>query len=629
MDNRFGVKDFFLFGLLLAVLVSVWLAMKQFDLQKEHILVLERRVTEITQDLNQGAGGGGGAASRGPTTTEGVTVVETTVPAVAAIDPKNDPFYMVRQARAMPNYAEGDWLVINLGTKLSKITPLISSDVYGSTVQARVMEPLLVRDPATLDWQPLLAESYSVSPDGKSVTYKLRHGVRFSDGSPFTSADVKFTYDLIMDKDLDAARARSYLVDNGLTYETPDEYTVVFHLDKPYFDLLNITGAQGICSKKLYGQFTARQINDNPGLLIGTGPYRLDDPNKWRPGTLLVLYRNERYWGVPPAFTRIVYLEDQEETVYATKLRNGDLDYTGVTPEQYKKFAKDAGIKARCIGLEYQSVSAGYTYIAWNQEKNGTKTRFADRRVRQAMTMLVDRERMANELYYGYATVATGPFASHGPQSDPSVKPWPYDIARAKALLKEAGYEDRDGSGVLQAADGTPFKVEFMYPAVSAFGERIALFLKDQLAKGGIVVELKGTDWPTMLERLKKSQFDMTSLGWSASVEGDPYQIFDSSQRGDAGDNRTNYSNPELDALIEKGRAEVDTAKRMEIWHAVHRILAEDQPYTFLLERKSLAYYDKRIENVKQTRMGINFMPMEPRVPPWFVPKGQQLHTAD
>lgn len=624
MDNRFGVKDFFLFSLLAILIVLVLLAMKQYDRQFEKIVGLESRTGQLTDDLTR--------LSRkvGEIQTSGVAVSgPATGRAAGPVDPALDPFADVRAARAMPGYAEGDWLVQNMGTRIGKITPLTSSDIFGTTVQARVVESLLVRNPETLAWQPLLAESYQIHDDGLGVTYKLRRNVVFSDGTPMTSADVKFTHELIMNPELDAARSRSYLVDNGVTCETPDPYTVVFRLTKPYFELLNITGATWVIPQHIYSKYTPRQINDNPGLLLGTGPYRLEGADTWRPGQRLILYRNERYWGVAPAFSRIVYLEVQEETAYTTMLRNGELDYTGVTPEQFIKLREDESLMAKVNAFEFQSMLGGYTYVAWNQERAGKKTAFADKRVRQAMTLLIDRERMARELWYGYASVATGPFSTKGLQADPNVKPWPYDPERAKALLGEAGFADRNGDGVLESADGTPLKFEFMYSSGSALSERIALYLKDQLARGGVIVELKGTDWPTMVERLKKSQFDMTSLGWSASVETDPYQIFHSSQRGDAGDNRTGYENKELDKLIEEARATVDADKRRVLWQAVHRILHEDQPYTFLLERRSLVLYDKRIQNIKTTRMGTNALNTEPRVHPWFVPKAQQRYTQN
>lgn len=623
MDNRFGVKDFFLFSLMLVLIVLVVLAMKQYDRQYERVISLEKQSSQLTDDLARISR----KLSEAPAPVAAAPTAGPAMPAPAT--PPSEFFKDIKAARAQPDFADGDWLVQNLNIRLGKITPLVSSDTYSSTVQARVLDCLIVRDPETLVWQPSVAESYEVHPDGLGVTYKLRKDVRFSDGVPLTSADVKFTFDRIMEPDLDAARSRSYLMDNGVTVTTPDDYTVVFRLKNQYYELLNITGNQGIIPKHFYEKYTPRQQNDNPGLLLGSGPFRLEDGDKWRPGTQLVLYRNERYWGVPPAFSRIVYLEVQEEAVVVTKLRNGEMDLTTVSPEQYVKLKKDEMITKDHSPFEYQSMLGGYTYVAWNQERGGKKTFFADKRVRQAMTMLIDRERMARELWYGYANVATGPFSTKGLQCDPTVKPLPFDVDRAKALLKEAGFEDRDNDGVLEDAQGNPFKVEFMYSSGNALGERIALYLKDQLAHGGIVLDLKGTDWPTMIERLKKSQFDMTSLGWTSSVESDLFQIFHSSQRGDAGDNRTNYSNPELDKLIEQARATVDTEKRMELWHACHRILAEDQPYTFLLERKSLVFYDKRIKNIKLTRMGNNFLATEPRVPPWYVPKAEQKYTQN
>src|SRR5262249_29350893 len=159
-----------------------------------------------------------------------------------------------------------------------------------------------------------------------------------------------------------------------------------------------------------------------------------------------------------------------EETAAQTMFSNRELDVYAATAEQFVKMKDDPKVLARAKPLDYLSMIGGYFYVAWNQrfgEKN-LPTTFADTRVRQAMTMLIDREQIVKEIYLGYALVANGPFAPGSKQQDPTVKPWPFDPERACKLLADCGIYDRDGDGVLDLPDGKPFKFKL------TFGNKIA-----------------------------------------------------------------------------------------------------------------------------------------------------------
>jgi peptide/nickel transport system substrate-binding protein len=262
--------------------------------------------------------------------------------------------------------------------------------------------------------------------------------------------------------------------------------------------------------------------------------------------------------------------------------------------------------------------------VAWNQKQKGQATRFADKRVRQAMTLLTNRQRMVEEVMLGYGQVCTGPFSPLTKQADPNVKPWPYDPTRAKALLKEAGYEDRNGDGVIEGPNGTPFRFKLTYGSNNRLGERIALFLKDDFARAGIAMLPDPVDWPIMLRKLDERDFDAITLGWTGSPEGDIYQMFHSSQIADKGDDFMSYANAELDQVIDRARGTVDEQKRMPLWRQAHRIIHEDQPYTFLFDRLFLAFYDQRIKNIERSRIGLNYYGRYVMPIPWYVPKDQQ-----
>jgi peptide/nickel transport system substrate-binding protein len=667
MDNRFGLKEVVLSVLMTAIIIVLLLAMVQNGRQWDELMKINSALDEQAKDLEQTnkrskelgqirvlIGQQSNAlrsmaerleqairaipATRAHDVTtppvipvdpvaqvepvEPITAVTQIAPGIAP-EPSNevDPFERRRAAAAMPGYASGDWFVAAFGVAVAKLTPLVSSDVYGSIVQEQVIESLATRDPVTLEWKPLIARSWDISKDGLTIVMRLRKNVRFSDGVGLTADDVVFSYNWIMNPKVAAPRARAYYDKVDSVVEVGD-YTVIFKLKEPYFKGFDICATIPILAQHYYEQFTEEEFNSLPGLLFGTGPYKLSvDPKLWKPGTgKIELVRNDRYWGVPPAYDQIVYREIVNETARLTTFRNGDTDRFGPTPEQYVKLKTDEQLKRDKDLYEYETVVGGYRYVAWNQLHDGKPTRFADKRVRQAMTMLTDRTRMCRTLMVGLATPNSGPFHRLGKQANPDIEPWPYEPKRARELLKQAGFEDRDGDGVIEGRDGVPFKFKLIYPSSSVNYKQMAFFLKDAYARAGIVLEPDPLEWTIMVQRMDQRKFDAMTLGWSGSVEGDPNQIFHSNSIGDGGDNYVHYSNAELDTLIDQARVMMDEEKRMALWHKVHAILHEDQPYTFLWTRRAVVFVDKRIRNVQRVKLGLNDLTE------WFVPLAQQKY---
>lgn len=629
MENRFGFKDLITVLLFVTLIVVVLLGMKQLDRQWDVMQSIQRQGSEqtvqlaaIRRALDDIAANGVSMAS--PTSESQGTA--TTNPSTAS-SRLLDPFGILKVAEKRPDFARGDWLVDNLGAKVKKLTPLVSADLYADIVAAKVIESLVYRDPDTLEWIPQLARSWQISSDGLTYTFQLRRDVTFSDGQPFTADDVVYSYDIIMNPKVDAARARAYY-EKVKSVTKHGDYEVVFVMSEPYYGSMEVCGGISILPKHFYSKYSEDEINSNPGLLMGTGPYRMRDPAGWRPGQTLELVRNENYWGDPPTFNRLVYREVEEEAAEETMFGNGELDIFGPAPEQYKKLLNDPKTLGRANHYEYNSAVGGYYYIAWNEKRNGKPTVFADARARRAMTMLTDRDRINKEVYLGYATTISGPFSAGSPQADPSIEPLPFDPVAAKALLLQAGFRD-DGSGVLKEPDGTPFRIRFTYPSKNATFERVVLFLKDSFAKAGVTLELDPQDWPVVQTDLDNRDFDAITLGWGGAIESDWYQEFDSSQIADKGDDFMSYVNPKLDAILREARRTVDDKKRMDLWHQAHRILHEDQPYTFLNSRMSLRYMDNRIKNVEKSKVGLNYVPIWSMPIPWYVPKAMQKYATE
>lgn len=604
MDNRFGFKDLVNAALLLCVIIVVLLAMKQYDRQWDVLQSIDDRLAAQTETLvaiNESLRAG----ARANASTASSSATASNSPALAA--PDVNPFYRLLAPRDNPDFAFGDWCIDSFGQTVGKLTPLISTDVYQNAIEAFVLESLITRDPQSLEWKPWIARSWAVSPDGLTITFELRDNVVFSDGKPLTSEDVVFTYGLMTNPEINAPRLRSYYENvESVTAEGP--HRVVFRLKEPYFLSLSITGGMGIMPKHWYERFTPEEYNKSTGLLFGSGPYQLaGDPEDWQPGSgRIELVRNERYWGPRGTFDRLVYREITDETAELTSFRNQEIDRYGVNPEQYNQLKTDPDLLDHADLYEYETPTGGYRYLGWNQLKEGKPTPFADVRVRRAMTMLTNREEMAQQLMAGLASVASGPFHRLSDQANPNITPWPYNPEQAKALLKEAGYEDRNADGILDGPDGQPFRFKLVYPSTSQNYQQMALYLKDAYARAGIILEPDPTEWNTMLQRIDDRNFDAITLGWGGTVESDPKQIFHSSANVGGGDNYVSYKNPELDKLIDEARVTVDDDARLALWHRVHQILHEDQPYTFLFNSKAVVFIDKRIKNVEVTRTGIN-----------------------
>ncbi len=449
----------------------------------------------------------------------------------------------------------------------------------------------------------------------------------FSDGSPFSADDVVFTYDWIMNPKVDAPTDRSFL-QRVKSVEKVSDDEVVFKFKEPYYLSLITASGINILSKKFYGSYTPEQFNDSVGLLIGTGPYRLPSPTDWKPTTgKIELFRNERYWGLPSSFDRLVFYQVENDTTNLIMYGNGELDIAGLFPEQYELVKNKPDIMGHSDVKILESPLYGYDFVGWNQMRDGKPTVFADKRVRQAMTLLTDREGICKTIFRGFAVPAPGPFDAKSPQHDPTLVDWTYDQDKAKALLKEAGIEDRTGNGVMTLPNGKPFSFKFTYPAKSPTVDRMMQFIKDCYARVGIDAELDPVDWTVMDQRMKSRGFDAISLGWGAgSMEDDIQQMFTASQIKDQGDNFVSYNSPQFDAAIHDAEFTLDDAKRMEKWHACERILHDDQPYTFLINQKLIRLFDKRIQNVHETPTGLNLVQFWVMPVPWYVPTAQQKY---
>jgi len=509
---------------------------------------------------------------------------------------------------------EGDWLIWGFRVEPKTLNQFSAdNDIYSRWITVPyIFEPLLVYDFDELKLKPWLAKSYEISNDGLEITFRLRDDIYFSDGTAVTADDVIFTYETAVNPQVDAANVASLYVDVEKVVKLNDRQ-MKFFMKRSYFKALeNLCFWDfGILPKHIYDFDNAEDFNKRVSNPVGSGPFVFE---RWDTGREVVLRRNENYWGRKPRLEKIIYRFITNPVACVQALQSHEVDIIIPEPEQFADLANDKEFNRQFRCLSYWNPGVPFYYMGWNQDS----VFFKDRRVRLAMTHIIDREQIISRLLKGYGQEISGPFFIKGNQNDPNIKPWPYDLKRARELLDEAGWIDRDGDG-LRDKNGVPFKFEFMYAGENALYKRLAKLLKDEAARVGIEVIADPYEWSVLIRRLSDRKFEAVVMGWGGDVQEDFYQIFHSSQIGNRGSNYVGFNNPQADALLEQIRRTIDEAKRNKLCHQLHRILHKEQPYTFLFTRPTFRLLDKRFKNVIIHKLG-------PKYWQWYVPKNEQRY---
>ena len=536
-----------------------------------------------------------------------------------------------------PEPVQGDWLIIALQGEPDNLNWVIGTNAYAAEIWrgslgSFVGENLLGYDPET--WRverPLLAESYpEISEDNLTYTFTMRQDVRWHDGELFSAEDVLFSIKATMLPFVDSASKRSYFGD--LADVDVNGRQVQFRMAKPYwmnaevlgFELVVISkhvfDPEGVLDNYSYEDIISsaaledetlrafgEEFNRHPAgrAPIGTGPWKLDS---WESGSEIVLTRNDDYWGEKAYLDRIVYRIITDSTAALTALKAGDVDlFPRMTPIQWAQQTSGASFDSQFTKTNFQVPN--FFYVGWNAEGPF----FSDRRVRQAMTMLVPRQQIIDTLRFGLAEIAWSPFNPNSPDFNSDIRPWPYDPDRASALLEEAGWVDRDGDGI-RDRDGVEFSFE-LQGSQSQFFNHFSSILRDELQKVGIDMEIRVLEFTTLVENARDHQFDANALAWISELYMDPHQLFHSTQASDRGSNYVSFISEEADRVMEDARIEFDPELRRDLYWRFQEILHEEQPYTFLMVPQDSAAYHRRFENVE-------WIPPYPAVDltKWFVP---------
>ncbi len=398
------------------------------------------------------------------------------------------------------------------------------------------------------------------------IHFTLREDVRWQDGEPFTSRDVLFTYQSIMDEKIASPRKADYDLINSV--ETPGPYEVYVRYRKPYSPAL-LSWAMGILPAHILEgksiDWWNQNFNRHP---VGTGPFLF---SQWKTNEFVKLVRNPNYYLGAPWLDSIVFRVLPDPISERIAFETHQTDYWGVDPWAVSAFQHDPKFQF----FHYPANS--YGYVGWNL-KNPL---FQDVRVRTAFAEAVNVPAMIKYIFYGNGVQSTGIFPPHFWFADQNIKPLPYDPAAAARLLDEAGWQP--GPDGIRVKDGRRMSFTLIVNQANEERKDIATLVQDNLRKLGVEVKVEIYEWTVFINRfINKQEFEATVLGWVTPPDYDVFQVWHSSQSHPEQLNFVSYKNPRVDELIQQIRQEYNREKIKQMAGEIQQLIYKDQPYLFL-----------------------------------------------
>nr|BCX01494.1 MAG: peptide-binding protein [Bacteroidota bacterium] len=534
--------------------------------------------------------------------------------------------------------------------------PYLTTDASTRYMQQLIFDRLCKLNLRTLELMPELAELPIPENGHRSYRFRIRPEARWADGRPVTADDVVFSWKALMNPFVDSAPLRAECVDI-LKPEVVGPHEVRFYVRRPRFDnVYKLTYALYILPKhhydpeRLTDRYTvedlaryhssgrleelspearaameafAQRFQDpafrfDPSRVLGSGPYR---PVEWRRGQWLLLVRNPRYWQANsrepfteayPDTIRFRVIRDVEAALNA--LRAGQVHVSeSFRPAQFIYQMQGADFERRFA--RHVQLQPSFYYIAWNLDR----PYFRDPRVREALSLLANREQMLRTVFFGQGQPVVSFYFPGRPEHHPGLRPDPYDPSRARRLLAEAGWRDTNGDGVLDK-DGVPFRFTLYFNQGNENRRQVALIWAQALARVGVRAVVQPIEWGVLLDRLRSRDYDAAIVGIVFDAnEQDFYPYFHSAQAQLRGFNYSGYRDPETDRLLERIPAEFDFRRRILLHRALQERLAANRPYLFLFAVAQRFVYDRRWA-------GVVFYPQRPGyyLGQWYLATGMR-----
>lgn len=460
-------------------------------------------------------------------------------------------------------------LVMIIESSPINLDPRVGVDAQSQRIDELLFDSLVTRD-SQFELHPSLAESWE-TPDPLTYVFHLRRGVRFHDGQPLTSRDVKWTFDSLINGKIRSAKAGTFALVSHI--DAPDDHTVTFHLKEPYASLLwNLSGAAGIVP---YG--SGEDFNRHP---IGSGLFRFVSAQQDKN---VIVERNPDYWGVPAKLDHVEFKVIPDATTRALELRkqSADIAINSLVADTVVTLQRDRDLTVM------ESPGSIYAYIALNLRDPILK----DVRVRRAIAYAINIEPIIHYLLRDEARPAYSILPPQHWAYDGDVARYPHDPERARKLLDEAGYPEKNG---------VRFHIT-MKTSTEESTRLLAAVLQQQLREVGIALDIRSFESATFLADVTKGAYQIHSLRWiGGNQDPDMFEnVFATASFAPKRANRTFYSNPRVDALIREGRSTLDQQKRKAIYDEIQQILAEDLPYINLWYLDNVLVHTNRVRNIE------------------------------
>lgn len=477
-------------------------------------------------------------------------------------------------------------LLLSLGGDISTLNPILTTDTSSSSVSGLIFSGL-VRINEKLEPIPDLAESWQVLSGGRVWRFKLRRGVKWHDGKPFTARDVIFTFQKILDPKTNTVRRSDYVIDDvPIVTRAIGVFEVEFKLPKPFAPFLVNMGI-GILPEHLYRK---EDVNTSPWNFkpIGTGPFKFVE---WKSGEYARVVRNDDFYFGVPKLAGVIFKVIPDENTRMVALETGEIDETNIPPKDYARMKKVKGLQM----FEYDALT--YTYLGFNLKS----PIFQDVRVRRALAYATNKGELVQKIYRGLASAAYAPSAPASWAYSNNVEKYPFDPVKSRKLLEEAGW--RLGGDGYYERDGKRLEFTILTNQGNKEREKGAIVLQSQFKKIGVKANIRIMEWSALLKIINAPKdpkdFDAVVIGWSLGVDPDDFSIWHSSQYP-RGFNFIAYKNSEVDRWIEDGRTTMDKNRRKKIYSRVYRQISEDQPYIFLWYPKAIVAVRERVGGLSQ-----------------------------
>ena len=476
--------------------------------------------------------------------------------------------------------ADGGHLVRRLEADVTTLNPLSGQGVSTHQFAKYVFTPLLYVNERN---EPVagLATRWTPSADGLTYEFSLNQKATFSDGTPVRARDVIFTLGKIRDPSSRASAFSSFEHLDLRKTKATDDHTVrvVFH--RAIAGQLEQFALVYVLPEHFYAKRDF--LRDCQFVALGSGPYTLVR----RTGKTIVLQRRPTYWRERPHIEKVTLEVLPDYTAAWQALVAGEVDETYVPSTIWPRARQDPKLTRYLTFTTFFTFQ--YNCVIWNTRHPLLR----DPTVRRALAMSIPAETVAHDLYAGAGRAITGPFTPDHPGYDGDLTPTPYAPEEARRLLASAGWQDRDGDGVLDK-DGRPFILDVLTPE-----QKLASVLKDYLGKIGVSVDIESGEFTYLQDALQHGRYAATVAAWTLDHDPDLYPIFHSSQIPPRGKNYNFYGNPTVDRLIEEARQERDPVKRQRLQRTLHATIASAYPNAFAIEVPSNWGINKRVQGVK------------------------------